>query len=142
MRLKVIVTGCLLALILGGWILLGRSKRLGYIDSAIGSVRILIAGQVKYAEAHPQLGYTCSLSALPSDGLAADLVKNGESNEYVFEISGCPLGVRNSPNWQYTLTARPLLGGMPAFCSDQSGVVKYDDSGSTKKCLTNGVPVG
>jgi len=100
MRSKVIIVVCLLALVSGGWIIQRRSKRLGYVDSAIGSMRLLVAAQEKYAQAHPQLGYTCSLSALPSDGLTAELVRNGRSNEYAFEISICLAGDGKGPNPQ------------------------------------------
>ena len=130
------------ALIVAGWILLSRSKRLAYVDSAIGSMRVLVATETGFAQAHPDIGYTCKLSALPSEDLTAELVKNGRRNEYVFEVIGCPAEDAKRPTTKYQLTARPLVTRMPAFCSDQSGVVKYDESGSIQKCLESGVPIG
>jgi hypothetical protein len=68
MRLKLLVVLGSLTLIVAGWIFLSRLMRLGYVDSAIGSMRTLVAAETKYAQAHPEVGYTCSMSALPSDG--------------------------------------------------------------------------
>ena len=69
-----------------GGIFLSRFKGLGYVDSAIGSIRSLVAAETKYAQAHPQIGYTCVLAALPSDDLTAELVRTGERNGYAFRI--------------------------------------------------------
>jgi hypothetical protein len=127
-------------LLLAGWIFLNRAKRLAYVDSTIGSLRVLVNSEAKFAKTHPDIGYGCTLSALPNDDLTADLVKNGRRNEYAFEIS-CSAEEVKRPSTNYQLTARPLLTGMPAFCSDQTGVVKYDESGSVEKCLESGVPL-
>ena len=128
------------AVIVAGWILVSWLKRIAYVDSAIGSVRTLVAAETKFAQAHPDIGYACTLSALPSDELTTELVKNGRRNQYAFEIGGCPAENAKRPATKYQLTARPLVRGMPAFCSDQSGVLKYDESGSIQKCLESGVP--
>jgi hypothetical protein len=141
MRLKALIVIGTVTVIVAGWIFLSRSMRLGYVDSAIGSMRILVAAEAKYAQTHPKIGYTCTLSALSSDDSTFELVRNGRRNQYAFEINGC-VGNGKSPNAQYQIRARPLLTGMPAFCSDQSGIVKYDESGSTEKCHTSGIPVG
>ena len=129
-----------LVLIGAAWVLLSRLKRVGYVDSAIGSLRVLVNSEMKFAKTHPEVGYACTLSALPSDDLAAELVKNGRRNEYAFAI-GCPAEDAARPRTKYQVTARPLVTGMPAFCSDQSGVVKYDETGSIEKCLERGVPL-
>ena len=128
------------ALIVTAWILLSRLKRLGYVDSAIVSLRVLVNSEIKFAQTHPDIGYACTLSALPNDDLTAELVKNGRRNEYAFEIS-CPVEEAKRPTTKYQLTARPLITGMPAFCSDQTGVVKSDESGSIEKCLQSCVPL-
>jgi len=130
------------ALIIAGWILVSQWERIGYLDSAIASMRVLVAAEATFAQAHPDIGYACTLSALPSDELTAQLVKNGRKNGYVFEIGRCPSEGVRGPASKYQLTARPLVTGMPAFCSDQTGVVKYDESGSIQKCLESGVPMG
>ena len=135
--LSVLVSSLLLV---AGWVFLNRAKRLAYVDAAIGSLRTLVDSEVKFAQIHPDIGYACSLSALPNEDLAAAVIKNGRRNEYAFEIS-CPAVEVKRPSTKYQLTARPLLTGMLAFCSDQTGVVKYDESGSIEKCLESGVPL-
>lgn len=119
-----------------------RFQRFGYVDSAIWTVRTVVAGEMKFAEVHPDLGYTCTLTELASDEVSAGLVKNGRNNGYAFEISGCRATDLQRPNMTYQVTARPLHPEMPAFCSDQTGVVRSDESGSVEKCLRNGVPLG
>jgi len=105
-------------------------------------MRTLVAAETKYAQAHPEVGYTCSMSLLSSDELTIELLKSGRKNEYAFEINGCQPADGIRPNGKYQLTARPLLKEMPAYCSDQSGIVKYDESGSIQKCTDSGVPLG
>jgi hypothetical protein len=140
--LKMLTGFACLALIFSGWILLSRLKRLGYVDSAIGSMRVLVAAEAKFAQAHPALGYACNLSELPADEDSAEVIKTGRKNEYTFEIGGCNTEDRAQPNTKYQLTARPLAANLPAFCSDQSGIVRYDGEGSVQKCLQSGVPIG
>jgi len=141
MRLRLLVVlGCL-TLVVVGWIFLSRSMRLGNVDSAIGSMRTLVAAETKYAQAHPEVGYTCSVSELPSDEFRiVEQLRNGTRNGYAFQIGGCQVAYAKRPNAKYQFTARPLLKGMPAYCTDQSGIVKYDESGSVQKCLESGVP--
>jgi hypothetical protein len=127
-------------LIVAGWVLLSRLKRVGYVDTAIGSLRVLVDSETKFTKTHPEIGYACTLSALPNDNLTTELVMNGRRNEYAFAI-GCPTEDALRPRTKYQLTARPLVTGMSAFCSDQSGVVKYDETGSIEKCLEHGVPL-
>jgi hypothetical protein len=115
---------------------------LGYVDSAIVRVRAVTAAETQFAKAHPELGYTCTLSQLPHDELIARLVNERHDNGYAFGIIGCQRTEPKKPNSMYHLTARPLHSGLPAFCSDPSGIVRSDDTGSVEKCLANGVPLG
>lgn len=114
---------------------------LGYVDSAIGSMRTLVAAEEMFAKAHPNLGYTCTISELPPDPVIASPAKNGQRNGYSFEITGCGDSSGQRPDPGYTLTARPLHKGLPAFCTDQSGVLRSDENGSVEKCLKSGVPL-
>jgi hypothetical protein len=138
--LKALVAVGSIILIVAAWILLSHLKCLGYVDSAIGSLRVLMSSETKFAQTHPNIGYACTLSALPTDDLTAELFKNGRRNGYAFEIN-CLVEEAKRPTTRYQLTARPLVPGMPAFCSDQTGVVKYDESGSIEKCLESSVPL-
>lgn len=130
-------------LVVLGWVALYHFRgllMLGYVDSAISSMRSIVAAEGRFAAAHPDLGYTCTLSELPADGLIGKLVSSKTRNGYAFEIRGCQNGGVN-PNKRFQVMARPLHRQMPAFCSDQSGVVRTDESGSTTKCLESGMPL-
>jgi hypothetical protein len=115
---------------------------LGIVDSAIGRMRALNDAEVKFAQTHPGVGYTCALSQLPqSEEIQRLLTGNGTDNGYAFEIAGCQAPDAVRPNGAYYTTARPLHSRQPAFCSDQSGILKADYSGSVEKCRANGVPL-
>ena len=143
LRGVLLIVGCLgLAGI--GWFAVTAFRNLvmlGYVDSAIGSIRAVVAGETKFAEAHPELGYTCKLSALPADELIAELVENQRKNGYKLEITGCQATAGKGPNVTYQVTLRPLRAGMPAFCSNESGILKLDSDGSVQKCLEGGLPL-
>jgi len=112
---------------------------LGYVDSAIVRVRAISAAEDEFAKAHPE-GYTCVLSQLPSSKeVARLLIPGGIDNGYAFEIVGCRAEGPGKPDSTYHITARPLRSGLPAFCTDQSGVLKSGQSGSVEECVTNGV---
>ena len=114
---------------------------LGYVDSAILRLRVISAAEAEFSKAHPALGYTCTLSQLPrSDVITRLLAKDRIDNGYVFEIAGCQ-ALGSKPNSTYHLMARPLHPEQPAFCSDQSGIVKSDATGSVEKCLAKGIPL-
>jgi len=113
---------------------------LGHVDSAIGRMRLLNAAEGQFAKEHPAQSYTCTLSELPSTiEVRRLLAKNSIDNGYAFEIDGCHAPEPQTPNSRYYITARPMHRGQPAFCSDQSGIVKADYSGSVDRCRSNGV---
>ena len=62
-----------------------RLRALGYADSAIGTMRTLAANENKFAESHPNLGYTGELPDISTDATIATGPKNG----YIFKISDC-----------------------------------------------------
>src|ERR1700733_10954350 len=110
---------------------------LGYVDSAIVRIRLLNAAETQFAKEHSALGYTCQLSELASSGeVRGMLAKRSTENGYAFEIVGCKKPDAQVPNPVYYITARPLHSRQPAFCSDQSGVVKADYRGSVEGCLS------
>jgi hypothetical protein len=126
------------------WIAFSRVRgllMLGYVDSAIGRVRALVAAEEQFAKIHTDVGYTCTLSRLRHDEQTMRLANDGRDNGYAFDIVGCQAPEPKKPNSMYYVSARPLHSGLPAFCSDQSGIVKFDDSGSVEKCLANGSPL-
>jgi hypothetical protein len=132
-----------LGLCVSGWLLVDFGRQLlalGYLDSAIVSMRALVDAETQFARAHPEVGYTCTLSVLPGGEPVAGLVKNSTRNGYTFEISGCRTHTAKHPNLTYQVTARPNNAKMPAFCSDESGILRLDPNGSVSKCLKAGEP--
>jgi hypothetical protein len=114
-----------------------RLRALGHVDSAIVTMRTLVADENKFAETHPNLGYTCKLA----DITTAPPIASGQNNWYIFEISDCRAEAGGGPNRSYHVTARPLRPEMPAFCSDQSGILKADYDGSAINCVKSGQPL-
>ena len=119
-----------------------RVDAAGCVDSAIVRARAVAAAEAGFAKAHPEIGYTCTISQLPQNELVARLATGGIDNGYNFGIVGCQALGPQKPNSMYHRAARPLHSGLPALCSDPSGVLRYDDTGSVEKCLATGVPVG
>ena len=115
---------------------------LGYVDSAIVRMRALSTAEAQFAKMHPELGYTCSFSQLPlTDEIVRPLAKHQIHNGYAFDIVGCQAQGAPKPNTTYYLTAKPSHLGQPAYCSDQSGIVKADYDGSIERCRISGVPL-
>ena len=110
------------------------SYKLGEVDSAILTMRILNDGERGFLQNHKSLGYSCRLSDLTSDPAIA----SGQRNGYVFEIRDCAVSPSVGPNKSYHLTARPLHKDMPAYCTDQTGVLRADYHGSVDACLNVG----
>jgi hypothetical protein len=111
--------------------------RLGYVDSAVVTMRILVVDENKFAETHPNLGYTCALGDLTTD----QAIASGRKNGYFFEISECRKKVAGGPNTSYRVIARPWRSEMPAFCSDETGILKADYDGSATNCVKSGQPL-
>jgi hypothetical protein len=129
-----------LGVIVIGWFVVRyfvRLRALGYVDSAIVTMRTLVADENSFAQAHPNLGYTCKLADI-STGI---VMEGGGKNGYIFEITDCRAKARGGPNISYLVTARPLHPEMPAFCSDQSSILKADYNGSAINCVKSGQPL-
>jgi type IV pilus assembly protein PilA len=100
-----------------------------------------------YSETYPSHGYSCSLRALggdPSAGQptaeAAQLLQgdlaSGIKFGYIFTISNCAKVSLSGTEriTGYTVTAVPQTVGKTGhrgFCSDESGIIKYDPTGGT-----------
>lgn len=107
--------------------------------SAVGAVRLLNTAEITYQAAHPDAGFTCSLSDLGQ--LLDPRLANGEKNGYAFRLVACSAETSGGPNTKYQILALPLAhdqSGVRAFCSDESAVIKVDGSGSPQACLENG----
>jgi type II secretory pathway pseudopilin PulG len=118
-----------------------RARMAANESSAIASVRTLEAAEVTYAGAHPEQGYTCSLSDLADAASIKGPLATGQKNGYVFELTGCSPATEGGPNVKYQVMAYPLRvnqTGVRAFCSDESATIKADSGGSARGCMENG----
>ena len=115
-----------------------RAKISANESSAVGSVRILNTAEIAYASAHPERGYTCTLSDLADAESINGPLAAGQKNGYAFELSGCSPGAEGGANVKYQVVAYPLRvnqTGRRAFCSDESATIKVDTGGSARSCL-------
>jgi type IV pilus assembly protein PilA len=107
--------------------------------SAVAAIRVINTAAVTYSFTYPDLGYPALLTTLGGvnpctaspaqacllDDLLAQGVKSGYS--FVFEGDGIV------PSVSYTITGAPQVvgsSGQRMFCTDQSGIMHYDPSGS------------
>jgi hypothetical protein len=109
--------------------------------STVSAMRTLNTAEIAYAQAHRSGGYTCSLSDLSKSwGLSPDLAR-GQTNGYVFTLQGCSSQKPDGPIMKYRIVAYPVRvkAGLPAFCSNESDVIKVARNGSVQDCLQRGV---
>jgi hypothetical protein len=118
--------------------------------SATAAIRTINTAQTTYAATYATRGFTCSLSDLGGIGggtgadehhamLVDPRISNGRKNGYVFKLSNCS----GSPASSYTVVATPTdaNAGAKAFCSDQSGAVRFSADGNADSCLKSGQPL-
>ncbi len=119
-----------------------RARMAANESSAIAAIRTLNSAEISNAAAHPDIGYTCSLSDL-SQQIDSELA-SGRKNGYAFELTGCSAGAEGAGNIKYQIMAYPTARnqtGVRAFCSDESAVIRVDSEGSGQKCLESGSPL-
>jgi type IV pilus assembly protein PilA len=132
----------------------GSLKKKANDLSAQKSIQTIISAQMTYESTYPTTGFACSLQALGGEAkagapsaTAAQLIPNdlasGIKSGYQFSISNCTK-VNNGGSDRitgYQISATPLTVGTTgdrAYCSDQSGVIKYDAGGGTNCSQTLG----
>jgi type IV pilus assembly protein PilA len=118
-----------------------RARMAANESSAVASVRTLNTAEITYSSAHPDRGYTCSLSDLRNERLIAADLASGTKNGYVFELLNCTPLTSGGVNGRFQVAARPVsrnASGVRAFCSDESAVIKVDSNGSSEDCLQDG----
>ena len=110
-------------------------------SSVVSAVRTLNTAEIAYEQTHHEMGYTCSLSDLSNVWGIGDLAR-GKKNGYIFEIHDCAAAKAAGPIVKYRLVAYPTAPrkiGTPAYCSDESAVIRMAGSGSADECLRAGV---
>jgi hypothetical protein len=119
--------------------------------SAVHSVRQIHTAEVTHYLANPGYGYTCALSDLAGNERPSSIAKarliddslaSGTKSGYQFVVQNCVHSEQGEGKYQ--IVAYPVTRnqtGVKAFCSDESGVIRFDANGSTDDCLTNGEPL-
>jgi type IV pilus assembly protein PilA len=116
-----------------------RSRMAANEASAVGSIRTINASAVEYSFTYPNDGYPATLASLggatpcTATSTAACLLDQvlaaGTKSGYTFVWTGDG----NTPSVGYSITGTPVnIGttGQRMFCSDQSGVIRFDPSGA------------
>lgn len=132
-----------------------RSRIAANEASAVGSLRTINTAEIAYNTSYPTTGFACTLGALgppggttPASSTNAGLIDSTlgcaaqpcAKSGYTFTVA-CVGGGTPTVNYQITATpASPGVTGQRYFCSDASGVIKYDAT-SSANCLTNGSPI-
>jgi type IV pilus assembly protein PilA len=129
-----------------------RSKMAANQSSAVGSLRTINTAEVTFQTNYPSVGYAATLAALGGSeatcttttgatSAAACLIDPvlaaGTKSGYVFAV-----GASGTPAVTYTSLATPQVQGQTgqnAYCSDQSGVLFYDLSGTA--CTNGSTPL-
>ena len=122
-----------------------RSRMAANEASAVGSVRTINTAEVTYSAAYPDVGFTTTLtnlggaSSVCGGGASANstqaclidnVLMNGTKSGYTFTLAG---GSGKTPETNYNDTASPITtgsSGQRGFFSDQSGVIRYNQSGT------------
>jgi hypothetical protein len=119
-------------------------------SAAVAGVRTINTAEVSYAATFPATGFTCTLSDLGGMGsgggptehqamLIDPRLASGRKNGYVFAVNGCG----GTPASRYGVTATPVDpgSGTRAFCSNESGVIRFSADGYATSCLAAGKPL-
>ena len=118
-----------------------RSRMAANEASAVGSLRTIDTAEMTYSVTYPNIGYAdlpslggaapCTTATSAGACLIDDVLSTvGTKSGYAFTINnltGAPVIVT------YTSTALPSVvgqSGQRAFCSDQSGVIRYNATGT------------
>ncbi len=116
---------------------------------AIGAMRTLNTAQVTYATTYKDHGFACGLMALGEgpEGTKADVdhaflisrdLASGYWQGYTYKVSCAD---KTSPHKVYKAQAEPKKHKGRAFCSDQSGIIRYSDDGKAATCFESGKPL-
>jgi prepilin-type N-terminal cleavage/methylation domain-containing protein len=107
-----------------------RSRIAANEASAVGSIRTINTAEVTYASTYPSVGFS-TLANLGGTGgnssgagLIDSVLASGVKSGYVFTLSNST----DSPVSTYAVQGDPQNSqtGQRHFCSDQSGVIRYD----------------
>jgi len=126
-----------------------RSRIAANEAATVGALRTLNTSEVTFQSTYPDLGYQCDLASMgpgnnsvssTSAGLIDATLAAGTKSGYSFATS-TTCGTSGTITITYGWGAQPSTAGQTGqryFCSDQSGVIKYDASSSVANCVSAG----
>jgi type IV pilus assembly protein PilA len=142
-----IVIAIILILMLMAIPTIGSLRKSANRTSAINSVQTINKGEVQYSNDYPASGFACSLSQLGGDPNAGGPtpagaqilngdITSGYKSGYIFTVTCRDKVTINGVDRAngYLITAVPQTVGKTGdvgFCSDQTGVIKYDAAGGS-----------
>ena len=116
-----------------------RSRLRANEASAVASLRVINTAAITYSLTYPGLGFPAQLTTLgganPCSSSSAqaclidDILSQGTKAGYNFIWTGDGA----TPSVSFTLTGAPQVigaSGQRMFCTDQTGIIYYDPSGS------------
>ena len=121
-----------------------RSRMAANESSAVGTIRTITTAEITYSTTYPAVGFalltnlggavaTCtgagasSTSACLIDNTIAQAPNQKSGYQFSNTVAGAPVAV------QFTSLATPIIigqSGQRGFCSDQSGVIRYNGAGT------------
>ena len=109
-------------------------------SSAVGSIRTINTSEVTYSTNYPDVGFTVTMTDLGGAApctaskttacLIDTVLAAGQKSGYKFALAG---GSGSVPEVTYTISGSPISVGQTGqrgFFSDQSGVIRYDTTGT------------
>lgn len=110
---------------------------------ALMNLNAIAQAENAYRPTSPDRGFSCSLSELARAAKESEnrfgmdeSLATGKANGYIYAVTGCD-------GSHYKVVAEPATpgSGQRAFCSDESGTVRYAANGKATTCLTSGKPL-
>ena len=124
-----------------------HSRQHAHEAVAVSKLLTVIELQSKYAAAHADKGFACELPLLKPAEQRDDadydpfgFLATGTWAGYRFALDGCQVDKRGTVA-HYQASAVPIergTTGFRAFCTDETGIVRYDNSGLKANCLASG----
>ena len=109
--------------------------------TVVSSMRTLNMAEIAYGQAHRELGYTCSLSELSGAWQLSSELVGGRKLGYQFELKNCTPTKPGGPVAKYQLlaySADPVSSDAPAYCTDQSDIIRMTKNGPAQDCFAMG----
>jgi hypothetical protein len=115
----------------------------GNESAAVSVLRNINVLEKRHAATHVEKGFTCVMTQLRESQLSSDAhdssaaLLTGQSRGYKFALVGCAAEA-NGVATHYQVTAvpvKPYGTGVRAFCTDQTGNIFYDHTGTASECL-------